>query len=265
MQVVEAAPSRDERRRDGRLGRFLARRLLTLVLTLFAASILVFVVLNVLPGTPAQVILGTQATPSAVAALSAKLGLDRPLIAQYASWIKGLLTLHLGDSYISGQPIGPVIGQALEVTGPLLLLGLVVGLVIAVPLGIASATRHAKRSGAVLSALAQVGIAVPNFVLGILLIIVFAVDLGVLPASGFVPWSTSVTQALRSLVLPAISLGLVEGAILSRYVRASVLEVLRADYLRTARAKGFTPRQALRRHGLRNAAIPVLTDRKSVV
>jgi len=259
MQVVEALPTRSERRASGRLGRYLLRRVLTLVLTLLAASILVFVVLNVLPGTPAQVILGTQATPSAVAALSAKLGLDRPLVDQYASWIKGLLTLHLGNSYISGQPIGPVIGQALAVTGPLVLFGLVVGLVIAVPLGIASATRHAKRSGAVLSALAQVGIAVPNFVLGILLIIVFAVDLGVLPASGFVTWSTSVTQALRSLVLPGISLGLVEGAILSRYVRASVLEVLRADYLRTARAKGFTPRQALVRHGLRNAALPVLT------
>lgn len=259
MQVLETVPSSPGPPRSGRLGRFVVRRLVTLVVTLFAVSVLVFVVLNVLPGTPAQVILGTQATPSAVAALSAKLGLDRPLIDQYASWIKGLLTLHLGNSYISGQPIGPVIGQALAVTGPLVVFGLLVGLVVAIPLGIMSATKHARRSGAVLSALAQVGIAVPNFVLGILLIIVFAVDLNVLPASGFVTWSTSVGQAFRSLILPGVSLGLVEGAILSRYVRASVLEVLRADYVRTARAKGFSPRRALVRHGLRNAAIPVLT------
>lgn len=241
------------------LRRFLIRRLATLLITLFLASVLVFWILNILPGKPAQVILGTQATPSAVAALTAKLGLNRPLVAQYLHWIHGLLTLHLGDSYISSQPIAPVIGAALEVTGPLILGGLLVGLLIAVPLGIASAIRHTKRSGVVLSGLAQVGIAIPNFVLGILLIIVFAVDLKVLPASGFTTWSTSVTGALQSLILPAISLGLVEGAILARYIRTSVVEVLGADFLRTARAKGLRPNQALIRHGLRNASIPVLT------
>ncbi|MHB8323737.1 MAG: ABC transporter permease [Candidatus Dormibacteria bacterium] len=239
--------------------RFASRRLVTVLLTLWAASILVFVVLNVLPGTPAQVILGTQATPASVRALTIKLGLNQPLVLQYLHWMGGLLTLHLGNSYISGQPIGPEIGAALEVTAPLVALGLLLGIVIAVPTGILSAVRHRHRSGAVLSAATQLGIAIPNFVLGILLIIVVSVDLRLLPASGFVAWSTSVPGALQSLVLPAISLGLVEGAILSRYTRTAVLGVLRADFLRTARATGMRTGQALVRHGIRNAAVPVIT------
>jgi peptide/nickel transport system permease protein len=263
VQVADlSTPSVVARRPSGQpheLRRFLLRRILTLLVTLWLASVLVFLVLNILPGKPAQVILGTQATPSSVAALTAKLGLNRPLVDQYLHWIHGLVTLNLGNSYISAQPIAPVIGAALEVTGPLVLAGLVVGLLIAIPLGIASALRHTRRSGIVLSGIAQIGIAIPNFVLGILLIIVFAVDLKVLPASGFTTWSTSVTGALQSLVLPAVALGLVEGAILARYIRASIIEVLRADYLRTARAKGLWPNQALIRHGLRNASIPVLT------
>lgn len=263
MQVADLGPTIIARRRSityqHELRRFLIRRVTTLVVTLFLASLTVFWVLNILPGKPAQVILGTQATPSAVAALTAKLGLDRPLVDQYLHWIHGLITLHLGNSYISGQPIAPVIGSALEVTGPLVVGGLLVGVAIAAPLGIASALRHTRRSGVILSGIAQIGIAIPNFVLGILLIIIFAVDLKALPASGFITWSTSITGALRSLVLPAVSLGLVEGAILARYVRASIIEVLHADFLRTARAKGLRPNQALLRHGLRNASIPVLT------
>ena len=260
MQLAEPSRATGAKARTGSgFTRYLARRLISLAITLLLASILVFTVLNVLPGTPAQVILGTQATPSSVAKLTVKLGLDRPLIDQYLTWIRGLITLHLGNSYISGQPILPVIQAAAEVTGPLIVIGLLVGLLVAVPLGIASALHHDRRTGTLFSTLAQIGIAVPNFVLGIVLIIVFAVDLKVLPASGFTTWSTSIGQALRSLILPGVSLGLVEGAILSRYIRAAVLEVLRADYLRTARAKGFTPRKALVRHGLRNAAIPVVT------
>ena len=253
------SPATAPARRDRSVLRFAARRLVTMVLTLLAASVLVFVVLNVLPGTPAQVILGTQATPAAVRALTIKLGLNQPLPLQYLHWIGGLLTLHLGKSYISGQPIGPEVGSALAVTAPLVALGLLVGLAIAVPLGTLSAVRHRKPSGALLAAATQVGIAIPNFVLGILLIIVVAVFWRLLPASGFVPWSQSPLGALQSLILPAVSLGLVEGAILSRYVRTAVLGVLGADFLRTARAKGMRTGRALRRHGIRNASVPVLT------
>ncbi len=239
--------------------RFLWRRLLTTILTLLAASLLVFVVLNFLPGSPAQVILGTQATRAAVRELTVKLGLNQPLWMQYLHWIGGLLTLHLGRSYISGQPIAPEIGSALSVTAPLVLLGLLVGVAVAMPTGVVSALRHRRASGTILAAATQLGIAIPNFVLGILLIIVAAVYLRLLPASGFTPWTTSVVGALQSLALPAISLGLVEGAILSRYVRTAVLGVLSADYLRTARAEGMRRHQALLRHGMRNAALPVIT------
>lgn len=239
--------------------RFFARRLAFLIATLAVASVAVFSLIEVIPGTPAQVILGTQATPAAVHALTVRLGLDRPLPVQYLSWVGGLLGGHLGSSYISGQAIGPEIAQALGVTGPLVGLGLLVGLVVGVPLGVAAGLRHDRTSGAVLSTLSQVGIAVPNFVAGILLVIVFGVRLQWLPAGGFPGWSSSVSGSLRSLVLPALALGLAEGAILSRYVRSGVVGVLGSDYLRTARAKGLRPGQALVRHGLRNAAVPVLT------
>lgn len=239
--------------------RYLTRRLLTLVVTLVAASLVVFSLLAILPGKPAQVILGTQATPEAVAALTKQLGLDHPLWRQYVDWMHGLVTLHLGRSYISQLPIGNQIWQALGVTVPLIGFGLLVGIVIAVPFGVAAALLRRNAAGAAVASASQVGIAVPNFIAGLLLILVFGVRLQWLPASGFVAWSSDVWLAFKSLVLPAIALGAVEGALLSRYVRSTVLDVLRSDYLRTARAKGLSRRRALVRHGFRNGAIPVLT------
>lgn len=235
------------------------RRLLILASSLFAASVLVFLLLAVMPGSPAQVILGTRATPASVAALTAKLGLDKPLWQQYADWMGGLLTGHLGTSYISGQPIGAQLSAALQVTIPLIVMGLAVGVLIAVPVGMVAALWHDRPRGAVVSALSQAGIAMPTFVGGILLIIVFAVTLPLLPSGGFVTWQSDAAQAVRSLILPAIALGVVEGAILSRFVRSSIVEVLGSDYYRTARAKGLRPLRALRRHGTRNALIPVIT------
>jgi len=236
----------------------LLRRLMTMVVALWGASVLVFVVLNVLPGSPAQVILGTQATPQSVRQLTAQLGLNKPLLQQYVDWIGGLLRGNLGVSYISHLGIGSQIAQALSVTGPLVLLALVIGLAIGLPLGFAGALRNGRFSGSLIGGLSQIGMAVPSVVAGLLLIIVLTVKLHVFPTSGFPGWSDPL-QALRALVLPAFSLGLVEGAILSRYVRASILEQLRSDYLRTARSKGLRVGQALRRHGLRNAAIPLVT------
>lgn len=236
----------------------LLRRLATMVVALWGASVLVFVVLNVLPGSPAQVILGTQATPQSVRQLTAQLGLNKPLLQQYVDWIGGLLHGNLGTSYISHLGIGSQIAQALSVTGPLVLLALVIGLAIGLPLGFAGALRNGRFSGSLIGSLSQIGMAVPSVVAGLLLIIVLTVKLHVFPTSGFPGWSDPL-QALRALVLPAFSLGLVEGAILSRYVRASILEQLRSDYLRTARSKGLRIGQALRRHGLRNAAIPLVT------
>jgi peptide/nickel transport system permease protein len=238
---------------------YLARRFGTLLATLVAASLAVFGILGILPGKPAQVILGTQATPGAVRQLTRQLGLDEPLWQQYLHWVRSLLTGRLGNSYISQLPIGHELAQALAVTAPLVGLGMAVGLLIALPFGVSAALARNRPAGSAITAVSQVGIAVPNFIAGIVLVLVFSVKLGWLPASGFVTWGTSPWQALESLLLPAIALGAVEGAILSRYVRSAVVDVLGSDYLRTARAKGLTRAQALRRHGFRNAAIPVLT------
>lgn len=237
---------------------YLARRVGILLVSLLGGSMVVFAVLNVLPGSPAQVILGQQATPQAVRQLTAQLGLDKPLWRQYLDWIGGLSHGDLGVSYISHQAIGSEIAQALSVTGPLILIAMLIGLLIALPLGLAGALRNRRLSGTFLGMLSQVGIAIPTVVGGLLLIVGFAVKTHVFPASGFPGWSQP-GEALRSLVLPAIALGVVEGAILSRYVRSSILDQLRSDYLRTARAKGLRVGQALRRHGLRNAMIPLVT------
>ncbi len=228
------------------------------MVALWGASVLVFTVLNVLPGSPAQVILGTQATPQAVRQLTAQLGLNKSLLRQYVDWVGGLLHGSLGVSYISHLGIGAQIAQALSVTGPLVLFALVIGLAIGLPLGFIGAVRHGRFSGSLIGGLSQIGMAVPTVVAGLLLVIILTVKFHVFPTSGFPGWSDPL-QALRSLVLPAFSLGLVEGAILSRYVRASILEQLRSDYLRTARSKGLRVGQALRRHGIRNAAIPLVT------
>ena len=236
----------------------LVRRLATMLVALWGASLLVFVVLNVLPGSPAQVILGTQATPQSVRQLTIQLGLNKSLVRQYLDWMGGLVHGDLGVSYISHLSIGSQIAQALSVTGPLVLFALVIGLAIGLPLGFAGALRNGRFSGSLIGGLSQIGMAVPSVVAGLILIIVLTVKLHVFPTSGFPGWSDPL-QALRALVLPAFSLGLVEGAILSRYVRASILEQLRSDYLRTARSKGLRVGQALRRHGFRNAAIPLVT------
>lgn len=240
------------------LTRFLLRRLAVLVATIVVASVAVFGVLAVLPGSPALVVLGTSATPQSVAQMTAQLGLDQPLWHQYLHWAAGLLSANLGTSYISQQPIGPEIAQTLTVTGPLLLLGLAVGLIVGLTLGILAARHHRGVLGAVLSAVGQLGIAVPNYAAGILLLTIIVVKLHWLRNSAFNGWS-SPGSALESLLLPAIALGLAEGAVLSRYVRSSVIDVLGSDFLRTARAKGLRPGQALIRHGLRNAAVPVVT------
>jgi peptide/nickel transport system permease protein len=236
----------------------LAKRVAMMIGTLICSSLIIFFALNVLPGSPAEVILGTQSTPSAVRQLTATLGLNKPLWRLYVNWVGGLLHGDFGTSYISHLPISGLMSQAMTVTGPLVLMALVIGLLIGVPLGFAGALRNGRFSGSLIGSLSQIGMAVPTVVAGLVLILLLTVKVRVFPSSGFSGWSDPF-QAIRSLILPAFALGLVEGAIFSRYVRASVLEQLRSDYMRTARSKGLRVGQALRRHGLRNAAIPLIT------
>jgi peptide/nickel transport system permease protein len=223
------------------------------------SSVLVFAFMAVLPGDPARVALGVNASPQAVAELHHRFGLDQPLPVQYLHWVSGLLRFDLGTSYVSQAPIAPQVLDRLQVTLWLVVSAMVLAVVVAVPVGAVMAVRHRRLSGLALSALSQLGVAVPAFLAGILLITVFAVRLGWLPANGWTPPAQDPVMFAKQLVLPALSLGLVQAAVLTRYVRSSVLDVLREDYLRTARAKGLRPMQALWRHGLRNAAVPVVT------
>ncbi len=237
----------------------LVRRLGVFLGSLLAASILVFGFMQILPGDPARVALGTEASEESVQRLRAEYGLNRPLPVQYVEWFTGLVRGDLGRSYVSGAAIGPQIADRLQVTLLLVGAGMVVALLLALPLGTLMAVAHRRPIGTALAALAQVGVAVPAFLAGILLISAFSVRLQWFPANGWTPPIVDPGRFLSQLVLPALSLGLVQGAVLTRYVRSAVLEVLREDYLRTARSKGLRPWPALVRHGLRNAAVPVIT------
>lgn len=237
----------------------LIERIAVLAASLTVSSILVFGFMAVLPGDPARVALGVNASDQAVTALRADFGLDRPLVSQYFSWVGGLLRFDLGDSYISRAPIGPQVADRLQVSLWLVGCSMVIAVVIAVPVGSLMAVWHRRISGLLLSAASQVGVAIPAFLAGILLITVFAVRLGWLPANGWTPPAQDPVMFLKQLTLPALSLGLVQAAVLARYVRSSVLDILREDFLRTARAKGLRPMPALVRHGLRNASVPVIT------
>ncbi len=239
---------------------FLLRRLALLLVSLLVASVLVFFVLRLLSGDVAQVIAGLKATPAQVEQVRRELGLDRPLVVQYLGWIGGVLTGDFGRSALSGVGVSAEIGQKLTVTGPLVLGSMVLATLVAVPLGVLAAVRHRRRLGLGVTAAGQLGIAVPTAWMGLLLVIVFAVGLRWFPAQGFptAGWARP-GRAAASLVLPCVTLALSEGAVLLRFVRSATLGVLGQDFLRTARATGLTRTGALVRHGLRNAALPVVS------
>ena len=245
------------------MGPFLLKRLATLLLTLAVASMVVFAVLELLPGNAAELILGDTATPESLAALQAKLGLDRPPLERYRSWVGGLLQGDTATSTSYDTPTAELIAERLQVTLPLALLAMLLTVVVALSLGVFAASRHNRIGDVGVMAASQVGIAIPNFWFAILLILLFAVHLQWVSAGGFPGWSEDdgggVLEGLKALILPAIALALVQAAILARVTRSAVLDVMREDFVRTARAKGLSKRQALWRHVLRNAMIPVLT------
>jgi len=244
---------------------FLIRRAATFAATLLAASLVVFAVLELLPGSPAQVMLGETATAEAIAALEARLGLDRPAPVRYASWIGGLLRGQSAVSYAYDTPTFELIAERLQVSLPLALLAMALTVVVALVLGVYAASRHNGPGDFGVMVLSQLGVAVPSFWLAILLILLFAVQWQWVSAGGFPGWSGAEASdgglwpGLKALLLPALSLAAVQAAILTRVTRSSVLEAMREDYVRTARAKGLSRRAVLWRHVLRNAMIPVLT------
>ncbi|MFL6692600.1 MAG: ABC transporter permease [Ramlibacter sp.] len=238
---------------------FLLKRLITLVATLVATSIVVFVVLEVLPGNAAQILMGPDAAPDAVRALAAKLGIDRPPVERYGHWVAGLLTGDLGESYAYSTPVADLLRERLALTVPLAVMAMALTAAIAIAAGIYAASRHNKLGDVGVMGLSQVGIAIPNFWFAILLILLFSVQLGWFSAGGFPGWAEGLLPGLRALLLPAIALAVVQAAILARITRSAVLDVLREDFVRTARAKGLSERATLWGHVLRNAMIPVVT------
>ena len=238
---------------------YLLKRLLIGLATLLVASLVVFAVLEVLPGDPARLMLGMNATDDSVQALREQMGLNQPLLWRYLDWAGGLLTLDLGRSYTYSVPVIDLVSERVVVSLPLALIALILSTAIAIPVGIYSASRRGTAADAVSMGAAQFGVAVPNFWFALLLIYVFAVWLRLVPAGGFPGWSAGVWPALRALILPAVALALPQAAILARVTRSALLEVLGEDYIRTARAKGIPRRAVLWRHALRNAMIPVLT------
>jgi peptide/nickel transport system permease protein len=241
------------------MGLFLLKRFATFVATLIGASVVIFLVLEILPGNAAEVMLGPEAPASAVRALALKLGLDRPPVERYVDWIGGLLRADLGVSYAYGTSVGALVAERLALTVPLAIMAMVLATVLALCLGIFAAERHNRLGDVGVMGVSQVGIAIPNFWLAILLILLFAVKLQWVSAGGFPGWGAGFWPAFKSLLLPTVALATVQAAILARITRSAVLDVLREDFVRTARAKGLSRQAALFGHVLRNAMIPVVT------
>ena len=240
--------------------RYVVTRLGLLVVGLAVASAIIFLTLRVLPGDVAQLIAGTNGTPAQVEGIGEQLGLNQPLLVQYLDWMGGVLRGDLGTSLLTGTPVADELVQKAQVTVPLGILSLSIAIAFSVPLGVASAIWRGHRRGTIMSVSAQTLAAVPVVWAGMILVVIFAVWLGWLPAQGFprAGWADP-AAAVRSLILPAITIGVVEGAMLLRFVRSATLQAVGQDYVRTAAAKGLTRTTALIRHGLPNVGLSVIT------
>lgn len=227
--------------------------------TLVVASLVIFIAIEVVPGDPASYMLGLNAQPETIAALKSELGLDQSRVARYWQWVSGMLAGDFGTSYTYRTPVADMIGDRLWISLPLAVFALVLSILIAFPAGILAASRRGGLADSTVMGFTQLGIAIPNFWFAMLLVLFFAIKLGWFSAGGFAGWDAGVFAALKSLTLPAVALALPQAAILTRVMRSSLLDVLGEDFMRTARAKGLSQRQALLRHALRNAMIPVLT------
>jgi len=239
--------------------RFLFRRFLQMLLALLGVSIVVFALMHIVPGDPVRVALGTRFDEELYNTLRERMGLDRPLVEQYVSWLGGALTGDLGVSFRNGQPVTTLILERLPGTITLAFAALFIALLVALPAGIISAVRSGSALDYAVSTASQVGISLPDFWAGVMYILLFSLALGWLPSSGFTPVGESFVGWLRHLILPALTVGLISGSIITRFVRSAVLEALNQDYVLTGRAKGLSEWQIVRRHVLPNAWIPIVT------
>ncbi|KQV84440.1 ABC transporter permease [Rhizobium sp. Root1220] len=237
----------------------LSRRLAGLLVTLVVVSLLIFAVMDFLPGDPASIMLGTSASPETLAALRHELGLDQPLLLRYGQWLGGVVSGDLGQSYTYGVPVAGLLIERLGVTLPLALIAIALSVAIAIPLGVLAASHRGGLLDVIATIFSQVSIAVPAFWIALLLIILFSTTLGLIPAGGFPGWSAGTWPAIKSLLMPAVALALPQAGVLTRVTRSAVLETLHEDFTRTALAKGLSRRKVLWRHSVPNALIPILT------
>jgi len=238
--------------------RYVLGRLISLVISLIVASIVIFAVIEVIPGDPAAFMLGVNARPDTIAALRAEMGLDQPVILRYFEWVTGMLQGDFGRSWTYKTPVADLISDRIWVSLPLAIYALFLSTIIAFPAGIYAASRRGGAGDITIMGTTQLGVAIPNFWFAMILVLIFAINLRWFSAGGFPGWDNPL-QAIKSLTLPAIALALPQTAILARVMRSSLLDMLGEDFIRTARAKGLSRRQALWRHAVRNALIPVLT------
>lgn len=234
-------------------------RILSSIPVLFIVSVMVFMMLQLLPGDPATVILGQEATPEAIEAMRVKLGLDKPLLEQYLNWVANVLQGNLGESLIDGTSVNQLIMERLPATLELIIGSFIVAMLIALPAGIISAARPNKLVDHICTFISLVGMSIPHFWLGMMAIIFFSVKLGILPASGYVPFTDDPVENLKTVIMPVVATGFRQSAVLMRMVRSSMLEVMQADYIRTAASKGLSEMTVLFGHALKNAMIPVIT------
>jgi peptide/nickel transport system permease protein len=238
---------------------YVTKRLGSLCLSLIVASLVIFACIEIVPGDPASFMLGSNAQPDTIQALRVELGLDQSQAQRYLGWVGGLLSGDMGTSYTYRTPVSDIVSDRLQVSLPLALYALMLTVVVAFPVGILAAARRGSVTDITVMGATQLGVAIPNFWFAILMVILFAINLRWFSAGGFPGWDAGIFPAMKALTLPAIALALPQASILSRVMRSSLLDTLSEDYMRTARAKGLTRRQALWRHALRNAMIPVLT------
>ncbi|MEM7214154.1 MAG: ABC transporter permease [Pseudomonadota bacterium] len=239
--------------------RFALKRLVSLALSLFVASVVVFTVIEIIPGDPAAFMLGINAEPDAVEALREKMGLNDGKVQRYLSWVTGLLQGDFGTSYTYRVPVSELVAERIVVSLPLALFALFLSTLIALPAGVFAASKRGQAGDYSVIGMTQLGIAIPNFWFAMILVLIFAITLRWFSAGGFPGWDAGFFEAMKALLLPAIALALPQASILTRVMRTALLDTLTEDYVRTARAKGLTRRQTLWRHALRNALIPVLT------
>ncbi len=254
------ATPRWRRVRDHPATRFLVvRGLLHTAIVLLGVITVTFSLMLLVPGDPVRIALGTRYTQESYDALRAASGLDRPLLEQYLDYVLGAVRGDLGVSFRNGEPVTHVLLDRLPATASLALAGVLVGLLVAVPAGVYAALRNGRLADAVVRITSQVGVSVPDFWMGLLLITLFSATLGWLPSSGYVPFGEDPVEWARRLALPAVTVGLVAGSIMTRFVRAAVLDAIAAGWVRTARSKGLGRRVVLLRHILRNAVVPIVT------